>query len=291
MPERATSPISSLPNELILSIFCSLPSFSDVAYFAATCRLYRILWINQAFSIFTNVGPRTIPCRKFARTLLADQGGPSVTANRLALQDVLQLIRNAKVVELNIAQFNAQWMPALKVFHMSRAPKPKALSANERHRFARGIYQLWSFFIVDRATRQRRLGTLKLKYLLVISELLTFYFWHFEEDPKRRAILIDDGNPYDEVFADCYMTLAEALREHHGDESGSWQLTESDGIGGRFSLWDPYQGLLKEMVLFGASRDRNRKSPPLPSPQSVWDDTSDDDRAEGVEPSVSRHTT
>lgn len=94
-----------LPPELIVSIFGALPSFSDGAWFAATCRRHRRIWVEYAYSIYRHVAPRTIPCRKHARVLLSDQGGPPASVTDLSFSEVLQLIRNAAVVEQSVADF------------------------------------------------------------------------------------------------------------------------------------------------------------------------------------------
>ena len=175
-------------------------------------------------------------------------------------------------------------------FHLFHGPRRTALSSTERHRFIRGLYQAWGFYLVDRATRRQRVYALKLKHLVNICELLALYPNQLEEDPTMCTILADKHDIYTEVFEDCFLRLQELVREIHDDELYHWTLTESDGLNGRFSLWDGYQEVFKGMVLFGASQDRKRKWPPLPRPECVWDDTSDDERAEGVEPGNSRPT-
>lgn len=165
---------------------------------------------------------------------------------------------------------------------MARGPRPTALTLTERHRFARGLYQLWGLFIVDPTTRRKRIHALKLKHLLNICELLCVYSDQLQEDATVRQLANDDCTG---VHVECCVRFEQLVEDIHGDNPSDWVLTESDGIGGRFSLWDAYQPLFKEMALFGAYPDRNRALPPLPSPDTVWDDdTSDEDQAEGVEP-------
>lgn len=97
------SPLARLPAELVLSIFCALPSFSDVAWFATTCHRHRQIWVNYVYTIYHNVSPRTIPHCKYAWMLLSDQGGPPASATYLAFHEVLQLVRNAAVTGQSIA--------------------------------------------------------------------------------------------------------------------------------------------------------------------------------------------
>ena len=51
----------------------SRSTFWDVLHFAATCRHYRQIWTGSLNVVNQHVSPRAIPCRHYARILLAEQ--------------------------------------------------------------------------------------------------------------------------------------------------------------------------------------------------------------------------
>ena len=101
-----SSPFSHLPVEIILHCFCSLPSFWDVLHFAATCQRNHQIWTANVSTIYHHISPRDIQCRRYARTLLADQGGSPADSHNLTIRDVLQLVRNTVVMKKSIEEFN-----------------------------------------------------------------------------------------------------------------------------------------------------------------------------------------
>lgn len=96
----------SLPTELVIHVFCWLSTFSDVFNLAATCRRHQQIWTDNATFIYNHVAPRTIECRCHARDLLADRGGAAADSPVLSVRDVRRLVRNSRIVEKSIAQFN-----------------------------------------------------------------------------------------------------------------------------------------------------------------------------------------
>ncbi len=97
-----------LPPELITKIFCALPSLVDVVSLAATCRRLRDIWVQQLAFIYRQVAPGCIECQSDALQLLVDQGAIKSSTAPSSVTDVLQLIRNAHIVERSIDQFNRE---------------------------------------------------------------------------------------------------------------------------------------------------------------------------------------
>ena len=109
-----SSPLSRLPSEILLHCFSSSSSLWDVLHLAATCRWNRQIWIDNANTIYYNVSPRCIECRRYAHALLADQKGtPADPSPYLTVEDVLQLVRNTVVIERSVDHFNNTWVAHL----------------------------------------------------------------------------------------------------------------------------------------------------------------------------------
>ena len=101
----SNSHLLSIPVELVTKIFSLLPSFFDILALAATCRQLRHTWATNVTSIYSQVASRSIPCERYARRFLADQGGPATDFPTLSARDVLCMLRNSCVVEKAILQF------------------------------------------------------------------------------------------------------------------------------------------------------------------------------------------
>ena len=97
--------LSSIPAELLLNVFLELPSFHDVFALAATCTSLRHCWLSNVPSIYKHIAARNIMRETYARRLLADQRMSSSINLPQSAADVSRLLRNAKVVEAAIAQF------------------------------------------------------------------------------------------------------------------------------------------------------------------------------------------
>ena len=106
--DNGNGPLSSIPAELIIRIFCLLPSFSDIFALAAACRRFRSVWTENVTAIYRHVAPRSIPCERHARNFLPDQGRPSSECHALSARDVVCIVRNSCVVGKAILQFERE---------------------------------------------------------------------------------------------------------------------------------------------------------------------------------------
>jgi hypothetical protein len=97
--------LSSFPPEVILGVFCSVSTFPDILHLAATCQKHRQIFHKNIITIYHRVSPRAVPCRRYARKLLADQGG-SLPNETPTVQDFLQMTRNSIVMEKSVEHFN-----------------------------------------------------------------------------------------------------------------------------------------------------------------------------------------
>ncbi|THC93150.1 hypothetical protein EYZ11_007359 [Aspergillus tanneri] len=264
------APLDCIPTEVIVSIFTALPSFSDVAWFAATGRRYHRVWNNYAYLIYQQIAPRTIPCRRHARVLLADQGGPHASVTNLSFPHVLQLIRNAAILDRSAKDFNKHHRQ--RVYELPPFPPNRPhLSPTERPRFIRGLYQLWGLVLQDNPEkRKQRIHEIKLKDLLVVRDLI---LGNVVRIPA--PIFLDMESPglaFELVYLDMLPRLEQLLDELYGEPIGCLFQPFSDGLMGHMSIWDSYYNEFKSMMLKGFQHKY-----PSPNPQTVWDDTDDED--------------
>lgn len=115
---QARLELSSFPAEVILGVFCSLSAFPDILHLAATCQKHRQIFHDNVSTIYHYVSPMVITCRRYARKLLADQGG--ALPNEIpTVQDFLQMTRNSIVMEKSVVHFNETVV--IKMTHRRRA--------------------------------------------------------------------------------------------------------------------------------------------------------------------------
>lgn len=96
--ETTNTPLATLPPELLIHIFIHLSDLSDVLSLAATsCRL-RLICSKNATSTYNHVGPRIFPFR---------QGGADLE-DGLSLHDIAAMLRNWRIIEVAIPQFERQ---------------------------------------------------------------------------------------------------------------------------------------------------------------------------------------
>ena len=99
--------LSIMPPEVVMNIFCQLPTFSDVCALSAVCCRLRHLWLKNVNPVYKHIAPRSIPCERAACRFLIDQDGPGL-ASPVSAQDVVRMVRNAGVVEKAILQFERE---------------------------------------------------------------------------------------------------------------------------------------------------------------------------------------
>lgn len=107
-------PLLSVPIELMTKTFCLLSSFFDILALAATCSRLRRIWTTNVTSIYSQVAPGSIPCERYARSFLADQGGPAIDVPTLSTRDVLCIVRNSYMIEKAILHFEREIVRRVK---------------------------------------------------------------------------------------------------------------------------------------------------------------------------------
>lgn len=134
-----------LSTEIIVEIFSLLPSFTEVLALSSACARFRSVWIANVNHIFSHVSQRSIPCRPHALILLADQRGPSIDLSLLSTGDVHQIIRNARIVDQAVIQFEREIVCNVHSEWLLRVSKarPKFLSSSYLRLSERLIDDSW----------------------------------------------------------------------------------------------------------------------------------------------------
>jgi hypothetical protein len=95
----------SIPVELIVDIFSQLSSLDEVLSLAASCIRLRLAWHENPSQIYAAVGSGLISCEKHALQFLSDKKGTKVVASNISAKDVLSLLRNSRIIENAIPEF------------------------------------------------------------------------------------------------------------------------------------------------------------------------------------------
>ena len=95
--------LSTMPREVVINIFCQLPSFSDVFTLSAVCRWLRHLWLDDVNPVYKQIAPRRFSCERAARPFLIDQAQPGL-GSAVSAKVVVCIVRNAGAMEKAIPQ-------------------------------------------------------------------------------------------------------------------------------------------------------------------------------------------
>lgn len=106
MASRSTiGHFSSMPTELIIKVFCHLPTLFDAFALSETSHRLRDIWAANFMEIYRLVGLRCIPCERHARIFLAVQVGLALESPTLSIEDIIRIMKNVQVVEDALLQF------------------------------------------------------------------------------------------------------------------------------------------------------------------------------------------
>ncbi|CAF9935374.1 MAG: hypothetical protein HETSPECPRED_009768 [Heterodermia speciosa] len=166
-------PLLSLPVELLISVFCHLPSLNEAFVLSSTCRELQRVWLNNVATIYKHLARQSIPCERHARHFLALEVGPLPESRITSVKEVAQMMKNRITVESAIRAFETDTNGRRTVlnredpndFTVIRQPVP--LTRTERSRFTRSYYQLWGVMTIDDpAELEARLQSMTTKELL-----------------------------------------------------------------------------------------------------------------------------
>ncbi|GKZ57414.1 hypothetical protein AnigIFM60653_001747 [Aspergillus niger] len=266
---------SPMPTEVIIRIFGEL-TLPDALHLAATCRRLRQVMKENTPAIYRRLR-RQIPCERYARVVLADQGGPPpYSSSSMTIADLLRLRRNSRVVEKAIEVFDRDITAHIRISLKSiddqfygGNPRPLSLTPTERHRFTRSYYQVWSLLLLNQRSRQKRYQNMLLKHLYMIYEMTDLdqpigdESRSFPADEKRCELLQEVS----EYLRDLYHNI-------HGvdyiDFSGQSVSMRTQG---HAAIWDHCQPDFKKIVCY-QWRDPEKK--PVQE-EEVWEHTTDEE--------------
>ncbi|PYH95912.1 hypothetical protein BO71DRAFT_439964 [Aspergillus ellipticus CBS 707.79] len=286
------SGILSLPSELVCHILGFSSSFQDVLHFAATCRRFQHLWQRNANFIYKYVSRTAIPCRRYARILLADQGG-SQPNDPLNAQDVRQMARNSVRMEKTIKDIEwhmfsplyegterypffgygsiyaeEQWMP-----YFSKSESPRVI---------RTMYQLWGLLLLGYEAKQSRMKSYRFKDLAVLYQTHSLYEVKYAlkvEGLDEKQLSRELKDIHNEVYSHCGQDIIKITE---------WPRLRSTVYPKDFyeivCWWDRRYSREKFKRMVTTPRDG---CPPNPE---LWYDTSEDELMGWlIEPSIMRH--
>jgi hypothetical protein len=294
---------STLPPELIAKIFEALPCFQDVFNFASTSRRLRVVWSENATSIYKKVVRKSIPCHRHARRLLADQGGPPVDSPRLTTLEVLKIAHNAAVVDKAMAKFENDivchvsctfealfnWYTgdvqadrltnvlvpysAEPYYGPGATGHPPTLTRTERPRCIRLYYQLWSLTRLCASEQVLRLKGTTLKRLFQLFEMSMLDENIGCEEDEDETLRWTRRQELQDQIRERIDQIAESV-QHRVEHIISYGQTE--GFSFYVSMWDHWKPALFE-VCCGWKRLQRKASDPEFERRVLWDDSSDED--------------
>ncbi|KAF2670775.1 hypothetical protein BT63DRAFT_423070 [Microthyrium microscopicum] len=181
MANQASKPgFQSIPAELLTQIFGELSTFNDVANLAATCRKFRETWNSNSTPIYLQVGPRAIPCEEYGRQFLADLTITPLKDLTMSKDATIKILKNAKVVRDAIGEFESNIVPHVQCgrdtseTYSPPNQHPPQLTNDERCRFTRAYYQMWSFLVLTPSSLQDRMQVTSLQQLYYLLEMADF---------------------------------------------------------------------------------------------------------------------
>lgn len=186
--------LEAMPDDVILEIFSSLSSFSDVFSFALSCQRVTRLLDHYAPRIYRQLAQLDIENDSHARALLRDQkgtGGSVLSPNSLSVQDVRRLVRNSRKATKSSERFGREiashsrgWFSSLVLYNFMRTnnetkdmssvritPHRPELSSSEKSRFIRAYYYVWGLLCLPESAWPERLSHLPLRYIFYVEEM------------------------------------------------------------------------------------------------------------------------
>ncbi|PYH65916.1 uncharacterized protein BO88DRAFT_347790 [Aspergillus vadensis CBS 113365] len=264
----------SIPTEVIIRIYGELP-LPDALQLAATCCRLRQVLIDNTPTIYKNLR-RNVPCERYARVLLADQGGSPPHSSSVTIGDLLRLRRNSRIVEKAIEVFDRDITPNIRIpltsiddkFYGGK-PRPLHLTPTERHRFSRSYYQVWDLLLLDQPSRHQRYRTMLLKHLYMMYEMVDLDqpigddSEYFPADEKRCALAEEVSDYLRFLYPDIHGV-------DYIDFSGQSVSMRTQG---HAAIWDHCQPDLKKIVCY-QWRDPEKKQV---KEEEVWENTTDEE--------------
>ncbi|KAL6230194.1 hypothetical protein BDW75DRAFT_77469 [Aspergillus navahoensis] len=238
-----------LPTELLVQIFQSALSFTDVTNFAASSKQLYDIWRQHLTSIYNEVSQTCIPHRSALLSMLADLGRISLDTHPLTLDHIACVVRESRRSDALIKGYG------LMHANMWNDPQtPASLSPTEERRLVRGMYQLIGLLSLEERKRDKRVKNMDLKTLFFLSDftcVIDPYFItssDFIVDPDLRAILQKDSVSIRYLQRDLRAQRNKVFQQLYGHKYHPMAYTPYES-GGRHAWWcDCQQKTFRNML-------------------------------------------
>ncbi|EPE26288.1 hypothetical protein GLAREA_02200 [Glarea lozoyensis ATCC 20868] len=215
----------------------------EVFYLASTCHRNRNIWMNNANSIFETVRFNDVWAGRQAYQFFLAQSGTNETDTK-SVEDIRQIVRHYSVVENAILVFERQIVSRVtsdkSILNYCYGPSsthPPTLTMNERFRFIKSYYTLWSFLNLPLDSWYTNLIALDLREVYVLWEMCNLQ----QSIGKEEAI---PPHPHPDADPDSFLAI-----HKHGQSQTRKRLqalislyVERISVADAYNIWDLYKG-------------------------------------------------
>ena len=284
-------PLLSLPVELLISVFCHLPSLKEAFALFSTCRELQRVWLNNVARIYKHLARQSIPCERHARQFLALEVGSLPESRTISAKEVAQMMKNRITVETAIRKFESKAV-ARRIFFNHENPycfpvirPPSCLTRTERSRFTRSYYQLWGLMkIDDPAELAARLQSMTTKQLLHLRGMICLTRYRKVIWPSQCDV-VETSSQHLKTLSSKWKLMSRTeirrrlrgyknLSSHSKDMSMIRNYAFDERYFGYHFLYDSHQTCVKDAVC------RKRTKEPIFEKEThweLWDGSSDED--------------
>ncbi|MCJ1283363.1 hypothetical protein MMC26_002691 [Xylographa opegraphella] len=239
-----------LAPELLIYIFRSFDSLRDVSHLAATSRVFREIFLTNANSIYSAVGPRHTPLFNEAQALLdaqddkaISQGEPAPsTANEAAAIRMIRLGLNERILSRFVRFFanDCFWFAP-----MVNTRQPPSVTGPEVIRFKHAYYGLWTLMERMPLTLNALLATTSAREFVRLSDVLVWVCARFDNhDTKYQPFAYKKWETLQNLFqasVECGNVYFYDMPDSYHEEPRlpSWMP---------WSVWDEFQEQYVDMI-------------------------------------------
>ncbi|KAL4876371.1 hypothetical protein BJY04DRAFT_143231 [Aspergillus karnatakaensis] len=236
------SALLALPTELLVEIFQAAPTLETAANLSATSQELHQVWQQYRTPIYNSIVINTIPCYADLRELL------SIIEDIPADKQSLTVEEMARVIEVSKA---ADSMADDHTNNDQEYQDPQVvqdLSPSERRRFVRAQYQLIGLLCLDPDAQGKRIESLDLKTLFLLSDFLCVFYWNEHPDDRIHNLLLEAKVPPPNLQRNLRMQRNKVFKDLYGRHYRPRHDTPYEQ-NGRYAWWcDKQQDLLKSLL-------------------------------------------
>lgn len=282
-PPIRPSLFSTLPPELILLIFESVSSLTEVANLIRTAQSFRHVWQLNASSICYKFFPQAIDCFSEAEQLVdaqdevetqqqqEQQQQQSQQHHQRALRRTKTILSNAHHVSLVCDFYETELIPEVVLNRYVKREHPcHYLTSTERTRFTRSYYRLWIFTIIGNircslGLRSSFLARLSNKELYCMREVGVWLASAVDKEELLRLGLLESSEEYENIEGKgWHLAWVDAAREFN-KRMDAWPAARGLNIPryahlNLFAMFDMWQEWLEPPTLKAHRPELNDRS-------------------------------